>query len=173
MKRKLLILVMVLAMASLANATIVGISIDDSTTAIVDSTSTVVDVGQGAELTVSLLGDTASGFEYFGSSTGMVTLGLPVKLAAAGDLATVADYSTAEFYDYELVTASSTSNYPGGILFTSAMVVGDTLGTFDLLIKGGDSPYPTLYTARFNVTPEPMTIALLGLGGLLLRRRIA
>ena len=168
MKQLSLMMVLLLAVAPLSSATITGLSVDGTTTPDVDGVATV---GLGGVITISCIGDTASGFEYLDMAKGYATMATPVATAAAGDLAGVFDWSTGVNYDFELTTADSGGSYPGGVVFnaniTATGIVGDTF-TVDVL---DGVNYAVLDTVTVTIVPEPATIALLGLGGLLLRKR--
>jgi hypothetical protein len=86
--------------------------------------------------------------------------------------AAISAYSTT--YDgYDLTagqtSAAGTDVYTGGTMF-ELTIMPSASGT--LTIDNVDSSYTNVVdSASINIIPEPMTIALLGLGGLFLRRR--
>ena len=159
--KKLLIVMLVLAVASVANATL--------------SITAPATVDLGATATVTVSSDTAAdSYIAYVDFTGGVPLSNAQILAAAGPNAkcTLSPYGYAGYYEIAALDYTPPSDILAGAHFT-----------FDLISTGAD--LSTTYTVRLldedwateigsvgiEVVPEPMTIALLGLGGLLLRRR--
>jgi len=176
--RKLVVLLLVFAMASLANAAIVSFSAEDYVpgspiTITVSSDELVTGLvlalitdngfagtatpgAWDALFTVADPGYNADDFGLGGTGdlimvTGAITPGFP----ATGDLYT---------YTYDVPTTAT-----GDITFT----VEDAHGYFSSIsYMVGDVATPMSITGmEFTSVPEPMTIALLGLGGLFLLRR--
>jgi hypothetical protein len=165
--KKLLVLALVLSISSMASATLVSINADG-----LDGSIAVM---PGAVMTINAVGDAASGLDYLDMAKGFATLSLPIATPAAGDMSGVNDYSTEVLYDFELIAAAGPVSTPvaAGTQFTSTLTVTGNVGdTFDvLLIEGSSGIYGTVQTISFTIIPEPMTMGLLGLGGLFLRRR--
>ena len=163
--RKLLILFLVLGMASTANALL--IKVDD-----LEGESFEVDV----QATITVVSeDTSSWLGYIIIEEGGAgTLENVAILDAAGDIASSGAYTEAGWgTGFELTAAAGPNNNPPvavGTQFSLDYVgeLGDT-ATISLFVD----PEYTTPVASVNVTvvPEPMTIILLGLGGLFLRRR--
>ena len=156
--KKLIILLLVLGLATAANATVLTWSVD-AVTINTDVSDTVV---------VQLAADDAEGFssKWVGnySSTVADITGV-VALAAAGDDATVSE-STGDWWNIGSSDSASPFNIASGDQY-DVTIKGLVNGTYTV---GSDS-YGTNDTLTITVIPEPMTIALLGLGGLFLRRR--
>ena len=165
MMRKILVLSLVLGLASAANATLITVNSQEGDSFEVDITSTITVVSE----------DPSSWLGYiFIEEGGAGTLENPVVLDAAGDLADTSPFSEAGFgTGYELTASMSPEGDPplaAGPQFSFDYIgaVGDN-ATISLFI---DPEYTTpAATVNVTIVPEPMTIILLGLGGLFLRRR--
>jgi hypothetical protein len=168
MMRKLLVLMLVLGMASLANA------------ALVLTVPVEVDVADGT-YSVILSGTNADKFDggvYASPFPSAVTAAAGVVTGNLGDLGSTTSFDDGYFIGWEisvgetgqgaLVSATWSVEYTGyavGPLFTSQVI--------DLYNYGVSYETPVAQ-ATVNFIPEPMTLALLGLGGLgLIRRRRA
>lgn len=161
--KKLVVLTLVLAVASGANAALT----------LVDVPTDPINIGESIAILVNNSDDGAySGWLQITNQAVADYDGAPV-FTAAGD---TAGQSTMELYVDE----------PGWYTFTvssldpaNPIVAGDHIQVNIVGISEGssvlglyDSDGVTLLdSATVNVIPEPMTIALLGLGGLFLRRR--
>jgi hypothetical protein len=164
MMRKLLILFLVLGLASTANALL--IKVDD-----MEGESFDVDL----QTTISVVSEDASSWLGYLiiEEGGAGSLENPVILDAAGDSASAGPYTEADWGTGFELTAAATNNNPpiaAGTQFSFDYVgaVGDT-ATISLFV---DPEYTTpVASVNLTVVPEPMTIILLGLGGLFLRRR--
>jgi len=175
--KKLLILVMVLAMASFANATLVSIS-----------GPSTLDKDTTATYTVSYSGTPAVGSADIDAVADLATKG---TLSGGAIVATNRDTTTdwialpvgTNQNGYEFSAANATSGIALGTdLFTFVLTAVGNVGQVITLSMSENSFYDAVFVALpgvtlsgmdVTITPEPMTIALLGLGGLLLRRRMA
>lgn len=180
--RKLLILMLVLGMASVANATMLTFAYSAGGTDVPQNTSITINVtadvnAQSFELGGILitgdwsspptLGTVDSGFTTF-SSAGIIDDG-----SAPADV----------WINQVAGTAPGGSPVAiGVVLYDFTLTTGSTQGnTITIDAWAGFLPPPVLVQLNatdvnptalvLDIIPEPMTIALLGLGGLLLRRR--
>ena len=164
--KKMLILMLVLGFASTASASLVLLSVDGATAA-----GDTVQILEGATITLSVISDGPDPWLMEVSTlVSGATLGLPTATAAAGGMADYADYSDATMWDYELATGGVISLPTAGVQWTmdlTAVAPRDSQFTVDLG-EYGAAPADSIL---FEVIPEPVSILLLGLGGLFLRRR--
>jgi len=173
--KKLLTLFLVLGLSSMASALTVNLSLDGSTSM---GTTLDVDIADvGTAISLGIISDTA-GQVYFTAlvmNKGSATISNVVNTTKAGDLGAVADYSGTTQYLYALTIGGTTVLPAVGVQFTfdltpdSDLVVDDT---FDFWITVPDDSNGTPgQVVTVTIVPEPMTILLLGIGGLFLRRR--
>lgn len=179
--KKLLVLMLVLSMVTVASATISwDLRKADGTTSI-----TAVDVSESINFTLVLTGLAADlspdpyrvgiyedGYVYGG---GLVDFVSGTLHAAAGDLGYLSALDTT--YDGFGLAAGQLGGGPpnaadGDWVTLSAKVMGGaTSGSAKIKLEESTSPYGLIGYVEFDIIPEPVTIALLGLGGLFLRRR--
>jgi len=163
--RKTLVLILVLGLASAANAMLIKVDEQEGDSFEVDIKSTITVVSD----------DSSSWLGYIiieeGGAGSMENV---VILDAAGDIGAAAAYTEAGWgTGFELTASMSPNGNPAvaaGSQFSFDYVgaIGDT-ATISLFVD----PEYTTPVASVNVTvvPEPMTVLLLGLGALFLRRR--
>ena len=163
--RKFLILFLVLGLASTANALLIKVD---------GLEGEFFEVDEQTEITV-VSEDTSSWLGYIiVEEGGTGSLENVAVLDAAGDLGAAAPYTEAGWgTGYELTASMGPAGDPPisvGNQFSLDYIgaIGDT-ATISLFVD----PEYTTPVASVNVTviPEPMTVILLGLGGLFLRRR--
>ena len=167
--RKFLVVALVLGIASAANAVLIYVDGSDP--------GESIEIGEGLTPVISVVGEDASSWLGYIiiEEGGTGALGNAVNLDAAGDMGAVSPYTEAGWGSgYELTIAMSPGGTPAiavGPQFTldyTGGVLGETV-TISLFT---DPEYVTpADSVTITVVPEPMTVILLGLGGLLLRRR--
>jgi hypothetical protein len=167
MMRKLLVLMLVLGMASAANAVLIQVN---------GQTGAAIQIDEAAiPATITVVGeDTANWLGYIiVEDGGAGLLSGAAVLAGAGNQASAEAFSEDGWGAGYTLTVASTSvptNVVAGPLFNVdyTAVLGDT-AQITLFI---DPDYETpAASVAVEVVPEPMTVLLLGLGGLFLRRR--
>jgi hypothetical protein len=166
MMRKILVLFLVLGLASTANALLITVDDLEGESFEVELQTTITVVSE----------DTSSWLGYIiVEAGGAGSLENAVVLDAAGDIGVASPYTAEPEWGlgYELTASMSPSGVPAvaaGSQFSLDYVgeVGDT-ATISLYVD----PEYTTPVASVNVTvvPEPMTVILLSLGALFLRKR--
>jgi hypothetical protein len=178
--KKLLVLALVLGLTSAANATL-SIEVDG------EAPGTSITVAQGATVTVSILSDSTANYVSYiildNTSAVVGGLGSPHTYKgtdAAGDGGNAGESgktsplsSPSWGVGYLAQALSIAGQVVAGthhtFVYTAPMSDGTaTLGLFD---AGVGSSWGDEVANLQIIVPEPMTIALLGLGGLFLRRR--
>ena len=163
--RKLLVLILVLGLASAANAMLITVDDQEGESFEVDLTTTITVVSEDAS---SWLG------YIIVEEGGAGSLENVVVLDAAGDLGAAEAYTEAGWgTGYQLSASMGPTGDPpiaAGSQFSLDYVgeVGDT-ATISLFL---DPEYTTpVASVNLTVVPEPMTVLLLSIGALFLRRR--
>ena len=172
--RKLAALILVFGLAAMANA---GLTLNVSETLLMPSDS----------VTISIMGDgvTAQPQDCWLIANGPGTTGGTI-LVYTGDLSSVADFAVGDGSDiletfiqpagFTLATTAMYANFAAG----AAGVLSGTLSTSIFHCEGIGDVMVSLMSADLSTVmdsviiqqiPEPMTLALLGLGGLFIRRR--
>ena len=168
--KKLLVLMLVLGIASAANASLL-ISVDgvtdppDSSITIAPSDWVTIDVesdGLTNSLTEVYLSIIGPGSLDISAGTVYGEPGVPIeKLVDLGD--------GMYYIDLMLTGGPPPPDIPEGTVVDLIEFHCDDLGDVTLLL--GSTPMGSEFDSQVIHQPEPMTIALLGLGGLFLRRR--
>jgi hypothetical protein len=165
--KKLLALLLVAGMASAANAAVVGLSVDGATVS--DGTE---DIPQNTIIELSIVSDTDDHpwLMELRVLKAHATLGTPIPRYCPDCAYICFDYSDETWWDYELTTAGPPGSVKAGKQWSMNLSTSLPIGSVFTVYLGpyGASPVSTI---DFTVVPEPMTIALLGLGGLLALRR--
>ena len=170
--KKLLVLILVLGLCSAANAALTDIEID------VDGShaGATITVATGGTISIEMYsGNTDAGLGYYAlEDNSLYSLANYVVTTNAGDQGSYSGPFTSTYVPgYQLigltVSATASGTITPGTMFLVDFTAGSSTGTVDVILY--DSSVVTMDTATINIVPEPMTIALLGLGGLFLRRR--
>jgi hypothetical protein len=169
--RKLFILLLVVGLAGTANALNLHFSTDGSTPLPDGAT---IDVAPGSTTTLHILSDT-------GGAQGAYWHYLEMNLPQAGSIpfdsiygrGTKTDHSTASLMSYLLTVPDAAS----GVDWSFALVISPTAatdGSDDFYFWNtvpNDSTYSEDKRVNVHIIPEPGSIALIGLGSILLLRR--
>ena len=160
--KKLLVLMLVLCMASLANA---GLSL----TGLPDT------INVGESMIIGITSDDGAQYEGFllMENNGLASYGATTIEGIAVPAAQVVYYGTTvdptvDAYGIENSDTSITDLLTPGLGFTFEIVAGaeGTVG-FQLM----NSQFAQIGSGTLTIVPEPISLAILGLGGLFLRRR--
>jgi hypothetical protein len=169
--KKFLMLVLVLGFAASANAAIM-LSVDGDTS--VDA----VTIAVSDWITIDVWDDQANGYRddiyymYIGTiSEGGYTLANARPGSQAGDFADHATFVYADHDGIEITQADTATPDPGpGDIFLIDLHCEQAGVTVNVVLYD-NSETQVLDTLTITQIPEPATLALLSLGGLLLRRR--
>jgi hypothetical protein len=149
--KRLLVLAIILAMASMAGAT-VTMSVSSNTVAV------------GGAITVSIYSSDTSEYSKYLDLTNAATFGNVVIYPAAGEYAGV-DYSP------NALTLYAIGSPTAGLHFDiETIATGNINDTFTIDLVNGDT-FEIEDSQTVTIIPEPLTITLLCFGGLMLRRR--
>jgi len=167
--KRIVITLLVMSMVAAANAGLTVVirddaggwqSYPDSTYTITPSTEIVwgvMDDGQTA------LGVYVLGFVGPASITDPTVVSSGVTAVLADDAVTAADYGVQNPY-----ISMDLANSVDGLLYTSGF---HCEGPGDVTLVGFDQNYVTVDTQVIHQIPEPATLAILGIGALLLRKQ--
>ena len=159
--KKILVLMLVLGIASMASA-----ALTFSVNAVEVLVGETVDVGIESDV------DAFAWTGYVGYAPGHAELTGMVATAAAGPDATITNdpYGYAGYYKIEALDYTPPSDILAGVQFTGT-ITGVTEGTYNVYLMSPWSAVGLQDTLVVTVIPEPMTIGLLAVGGMFLRRR--
>lgn len=166
--KKLLVLFLVLCMAPLASA---ALSISAPTAGSINIGSYAVSVS----VSDAFPADFSIGVPLGKYTAGIVDLTSPsLVTATSGDLTSIVDFmSVAGAWSFSTADGDGGTppNLGSGVRANITLdVIGNIGDTFDLFLY--DATPAVITTLSYTIVPEPVTLTLLGLGGLgLLRRR--
>ena len=166
--KRLLVIVLVLGVTSVANAALIAVD---------GEVADAVEITKGATSLITVVGEDASSWLGYivVEDGGTGALSNATKLDAAGDIGAVSAYTEPGWgAGYELTAAMSPGGAPAiaaGPQFT-VDYSGGALGQTATILLFVDPEYGVpAGSVAVTIVPEPMTVVLLGLGGLFLCRR--
>ena len=170
MKKKVITACLVMSMVAVANA---GLNL-----VILNEDTGVWEIHEDSTFTITPSTDIVWGVQDDGlTSAGFYVLGLvgpgsitePTNVSGAVNAALTDDAVMAASYNVQNPFISMTlANSVDGLLYTSTF---HCEGEGDVTLYGYDENFLTVDTQVIHQVPEPATLALLGMGGLLLRKR--
>jgi hypothetical protein len=167
--KKLLVLMLVLGLCSTANAALTAIEIDVGGSHVGAS----VNVTTGATISLQMYsGNTLTGIAYLDiKDNSLYSLANAQMTTNAGDQRSQALAPYGSYQEYTLVVSRTAQAPPivAGTMFLVDFTAGSATGTVKVILY--DEFVTQMDTTTINIVPEPITITLLGLGGLFLRRR--
>lgn len=166
--KRLVAMLLIFGMASTANAVLLQVD---------GVAATDVEIAEGATSLITIVGENASSWLGYiiVEEGGAGQLSDVSIVSAAGDLAAYEPYTEAGWGAGYMLTAAaspgSTQPISTGAQF-NVNYSGATLGQTATISLFVDPEYTTpVASVNVSIIPEPMTIALLGLGALFLRKR--
>jgi len=174
--KKLLILALVLGVTGLAGAGVMTFTqLDDYSAQVSGSGYTIVDkVPEFGGIYVGIVGGVPDiVMNYAGNNVTVtdVTADAADAVASAAGIG-VETITQVLWISYTDTTPSPDTVLPNGLLTTFSALPG-ARGSHATLYVFDDASGDQLVGSPISIIPEPMTIALLGLGGLFIRRKIA
>jgi len=160
--KKLLALILVLGLATTANAVLTGNVTGDDTPGAGSMDLNVTGNGYDTYVAIAIQGT--------GTIAGTIGASAPASSSLLGPLSDLGLESLGTGEVWTMADMDSPYVYSTGIWLTidyTGAVVGDVITAYDIG-PGGDQ---TDVLGQITITPEPMTLALLGLGGLFIRRK--
>ena len=175
--KKLLIFMLVLGLTSMAHGVaVVQIAADDVTDGLGTGGSAQEVTVTGGTVVVSLYSDNADPWtRYFQVSdeSGIGSFSALTALPAAGDDAAIGDdpYGYAGYWKLDALDSATPFNIAAGKQFTFTYTPSDFTNVTQTITLYNEGWTASIDVLKIVQVPEPITIALLGLGGLFLRRR--
>lgn len=157
--KKLLVLTLVLGLASAASAVVIEVD------------KAIINPGDVATFSVVADDTGAYGAWIEVIATGTSSFGDLVVLPAAGQDAGTPDGSYAGYWGFSAASLNPAAPPEIGPQFTIAFTGGADGDSGTVTLMDGSGVNYVGEPVVVNVIPEPMTLGLLGLGGLFLRRR--
>jgi hypothetical protein len=156
-------------MASAADAAIVGLSVDG-----VNVSDGTEDIPQNTVIELSIVSDTDDHpwlmeISVLKADATLILLDDVIR-PAAGSLASYIPFPDGTWWIYEISTAGAPGTIKAGQQWVFDLSTSLSIGSV-FTVYLGEYGKPPVSTIDFTVVPEPVTIALLGLGGLLVLRR--